>query len=339
MASIEASSRGMPPTRPAEVRPVSSTIRIRRSRSGRQVRTITSPRRAAARQSIDRTSSPMTYSRSESNSVPGPRSSERCCPSSWRSWAIFSPRCRRLRNGGSTRTLHATPRRRCRAASPSGPNERTMTAADALSPRRSGVSLLVTVAWPPAGTRQRGPPRHGVRARRPGGAHLRPQRPRAGIVHGDRGRGRLAQQHPGVPGPGDPQPPDAGRQHQVGDDPGQQQPLTASEGGPVPERQHDERAEQRRHRGPAGQRHRGSPRSGDSPGTGDHRGTGIPPGTGHHRGPGIPRGAAHRGTGTEARTASSTPSAVAPSISASGRSWIRCRNVGRASAFTSSGVT
>ena len=43
----------------------------RRSRSGRHVRTTTSERRAVARQSIERTSSPMTYSRSESNSVPG----------------------------------------------------------------------------------------------------------------------------------------------------------------------------------------------------------------------------------------------------------------------------
>ena len=37
---------------------------------------------------------------------------------------------------------------------------------------------------------------------------------------------------------------------------------------------------------------------------------------------------AQRGTGTEARTPSSTPSAVAPSSSASGRSWTRCRSVG-----------
>ncbi|SKS45046.1 Uncharacterised protein [Mycobacteroides abscessus subsp. abscessus] len=56
--------------RPAEVRPVSSTTRMRRSRSGRHVRTTTSLRRALARQSMDRTSSPTTYSRRESNSVP-----------------------------------------------------------------------------------------------------------------------------------------------------------------------------------------------------------------------------------------------------------------------------
>jgi hypothetical protein len=59
-ASSEASRRGTSPTRPAEVRLVSTTSRIVRSRSGRQVRTTTSWRRAVARQSIERTSSPST---------------------------------------------------------------------------------------------------------------------------------------------------------------------------------------------------------------------------------------------------------------------------------------
>ena len=295
----------MPATRPAAVRPVSSTTRMRRSRSGRQVRTITSPRRATARQSMDRTSSPSTYSRSESNSVPGPRSSDRCCPSSWRSWASFSPRWRRLRNGGSTRTDQVTAWRRCRAASPSGPNERTMTIADVLSPRRSGVSVLVTEPCPPGRDAQRGPAGHGVRARRPGRPDHGPQRPPAGVAHRDRDGRRLAEQHPGVAGPGDPQPPHAGRQHQVRDDGrGQQQrsPPAAQPryGTPVPAA--------RRSAQPVP-----SARSAPWPG--------------------------YRGTGTDASTASSTPSGVAPSSSASGRSWTRCRRVGRASAFTSSGVT
>ena len=128
---------------------------MRRSRSGRQVRTITSPRRAVARQSMDLTSSPMTYSRRESNSLPWPRSSDRCCPSSWRSRDSFSGRCRRLWNGGSTRTVHGACRLAWRAASPSGPSERTVTAAAALSPRRLGVRVVATMAWPPAGTRTR----------------------------------------------------------------------------------------------------------------------------------------------------------------------------------------
>lgn len=46
-----------------------------------------------------------------------------------------------------------------------------------------------------------------------------------------------------------------------------------------------------------------------------------------------------RGTGTWARIALMTESAVTPSISASGRSWMRWRRVGSARAFTSSGMT
>ena len=69
-ASIAESRRGTSSTRPAEVRPVSRTSSTRRSRSGCQVRTTTDRVRALARQSTLRTSSPSTYSRSESNSVP-----------------------------------------------------------------------------------------------------------------------------------------------------------------------------------------------------------------------------------------------------------------------------
>ena len=134
---------------------MSSTIRMRRSRSGRQVRTTTSRRRAVARQSMDRTSSPTTYSRSESNSLPCPRSSARCCPSSWRSRDSFPGRCRRLPNGGSTRTVHGTVRRAWRPASPSGPSERMVTCAARLSPRLVGVSVVVSTAWPAAGMRTR----------------------------------------------------------------------------------------------------------------------------------------------------------------------------------------
>jgi hypothetical protein len=50
-------------------------------------------------------------------------------------------------------------------------------------------------------------------------------------------------------------------------------------------------------------------------------------------------GTAQRGTGTEARMPSRTPSAVAPSSSSSGRSTIRCRSAGFTTALTSSGVT
>ena len=77
VASIWASRRGASPSRAADNRPESMTMRTRRSRSGRQVRTRTSPRRAVERQSMDRTSSPTTYSRKESNSVPSPRTISR----------------------------------------------------------------------------------------------------------------------------------------------------------------------------------------------------------------------------------------------------------------------
>ena len=69
-ASIAASSRTPSPTRAAAVRPVSITMTTCRSRSGRHVRSIVVLDRAVARQSIERTSSPRTYSRRLSNSVP-----------------------------------------------------------------------------------------------------------------------------------------------------------------------------------------------------------------------------------------------------------------------------
>ncbi len=73
--------------------------------------------------------------------------------------------------------------------------------------------------------------------------------------------------------------------------------------------------------GPSGKR-------GDDGGHGRHH-DGQPPGEDGH----------YRGTGTVARMVSSTPSAVTPSSSTSGRTWTRCRSVALAIAFTSSGVT
>src|SRR5450756_871639 len=63
------------------------TVLMPSRRGDRQVRTTTSDRRAVARQSIDRTSSPTTYSRSESNSVPAPLTCTAARPSSSRSRA------------------------------------------------------------------------------------------------------------------------------------------------------------------------------------------------------------------------------------------------------------
>ena len=84
---------------------MSSTSTTRRSRSGCQVRTTTLRLRALARQSIERTSSPRTYSRSESNSVPWPRTRIAARPSSSRSRASRLGRCLRDSNGGSDRTV------------------------------------------------------------------------------------------------------------------------------------------------------------------------------------------------------------------------------------------
>lgn len=117
---MQASRRGASPMRTALVRPVSSTQNTRRSRSGRQVRTTTSWARALARQSIDRTSSPITYSRRLSNSVPWPRPRVTADPSTTRSRASFSGRIRRDGKRGSTRSVHGGvsfsfhPWRRCR---------------------------------------------------------------------------------------------------------------------------------------------------------------------------------------------------------------------------------
>ena len=99
--------------RAAEVRPESTIMTTCRSRSGRHVRTMSvcagpplgpgpPERRAVARQSIDRTSSPRTYSRSESNSVPWPRTMTAVRPSSSRNFASREGRCLREANSGST---------------------------------------------------------------------------------------------------------------------------------------------------------------------------------------------------------------------------------------------
>ena len=92
--------------RPALVRPVSSTQSTRRSRSGRHCLTTTCSRRALPRQSIERGSSPITYSRSESNSLPWPRPRVTTWPSMTRSRDSFSGSSRRDRNSGSVRSVH-----------------------------------------------------------------------------------------------------------------------------------------------------------------------------------------------------------------------------------------
>ena len=145
------SIRGSSAMRAADVRPLSTTITTRRSRSGRQVRTIRSSRLAVARQSIDRTSSPRTYSRRLSNSVPWPRTCILVAPSSSRSRAILDGRCLREVNGGSTRSTLDSVTVACRATRPSGPKERMVTCSALRSPRRNGVSIVRTARRSPAG--------------------------------------------------------------------------------------------------------------------------------------------------------------------------------------------
>ncbi|CFR39308.1 Uncharacterised protein [Mycobacterium tuberculosis] len=113
---------------------------------------MTSARRALARQSIERTSSPTTYSRSESNSVPWPRINVGNSPSISRSLPSLDGRCLRDRNGGSTRTKPGTDCELCRPANPSGPIERAVTIAARWSPRRTGRSAVCTCWRCPAAT-------------------------------------------------------------------------------------------------------------------------------------------------------------------------------------------
>ena len=119
---------------------MSRTSTTLRSRSGCQVRTTTLRLRAVARQSIERTSSPRTYSRNESNSVPCPRTRTAERPSRSRRRASRDGRCLRDSNGGSERTTPGTATVRCRDARPSGPRARTVTPWACRSPRRTGCS-------------------------------------------------------------------------------------------------------------------------------------------------------------------------------------------------------
>ena len=314
--SRAASSRGASPTRPAELRPVSSTRRTWRSRSGRQVRTTSSVERAEARQSIERTSSPATYSRSESNSVPWPRTWIARRPSSSRSRASREGRWRRDPNGGSTRTRAGTARPPCRAASPSGPSERTVTRTASRSPRRVGVSVVTTRRRSPAGTTSRcragTAPAEGCQASR----STRRARRRPGVGHPQRDLERRPEAQGRRPGrvllAVEAHAPDGDRRQRVHDREQRERPG------------HGQDPEQRRHEQPHDQRAEGHQQ-------------GETPGDGHVVSP-RPRPVTAGPARRRARP-DRTPSAVTPSSSASGRSATRWRSAGRASALTSSGVT
>ena len=196
-ASIAESRRGTSSTRPAEVREVSSTSTTRRSRSGCQVRTTTLRVRAVARQSIERTSSPRTYSRSESNSVPCPRTRTAARPSSSRSRASREGRCLRDSNGGSDRTAPGTSSVRCLRRQPERPGEPHGHARRRAGRRAAGAAAACAAgrgrrgrAAPGAGCPWR--PAEGCQASRSSAAHPAPRRRwsrPAAVV------GRVAQPH------------------------------------------------------------------------------------------------------------------------------------------------
>lgn len=126
-----------------------------RSRSGRQVRTATVVWRAVARQSMERVSSPGTYSRRLSNSVPSPRVRTLVRPSSSRRRASLEGRCLRLVKGGRTRTVQGTWWLPWREKRPRGPYERMVTRSAWRSPRRVGRRRVVRRRRSPAGTVRR----------------------------------------------------------------------------------------------------------------------------------------------------------------------------------------
>ena len=260
---------------------------------------------------MERTSSPPTYSRSESNSVPCPRTITAVRPSSSRSRASRDGRCRREVNGGSTRTRHGTSCEPCRPARPSGPSERTVTRAAGRSPRRVGRSTVVEPPPLPGRYVERGAAAARPRRWAASASRSRPRTRRPdGLVTREPHLGALAEPDRGVAVALQPQ-----RAHRPGqrDVDGQQQQRARAVTSSTP-----------------------SPDGTSSPTTAAAASASEPgpPGQRH----GVTRGR-QRGTGTEPSTPSSTASGVTPSSSASGRSSTRCRSAGRASALTSSGVT
>ena len=224
-------------------------------------------------------------------------------------------RCLRDVNGGSTRTVQGTTCEPCRAASPSGPDERTVTRSACRSPRRVGRRSEVTRRRSPGGTSRRvplldRPRRRAARRRGPGRA------PGGGPGSSRAGRPR----RPRRAGPGcrrsgcSCSPRTEPARARSSDDSGEEQPVDhdAAPGRPTSRPRRRGRPPRARPAGRAGRAVRSAP----------------------SRQPG-----GQRGTGTDASTPSRTPSAVTPSSSASARSRTRWRSVGRASALTSSGVT
>ena len=143
------------PSSAEDARPQSTTMTTWRSRSGRHWRTMSSVERADARQSMSRGSSPTTYARSESNSVPAPRSVVGVVPSSsWRR-ANRDGRSTRALNSGSTDRVRGALIDTWRAPRCRGPQERIVTTSAWRVPRLVGDRSVVTFSADFGSTRTR----------------------------------------------------------------------------------------------------------------------------------------------------------------------------------------
>ena len=124
-ASIAWSSFGWSPTRPADVRPVSSTISTCRSRSGRQVRTTTvlRPGRAAPVDRADVVAGDVLAQAVELGALPALQDAWPGRPARAAGPAGWAGACDAV-NGGSTRIVHGAGCWRLPAGEPSGPSAR-----------------------------------------------------------------------------------------------------------------------------------------------------------------------------------------------------------------------
>ena len=133
---------------------MSSTRSTRRSRSGRQVRTTTCGRRAVARQSIERTSSPLDVlaQRVELGALaadPDRRASVQLAQPGQPRRQVLAAR----RTAAARASRPATPGDRCRPAEPERAEQRTVTRSASRSPRRVGSSSVVSRRRSPPGSR------------------------------------------------------------------------------------------------------------------------------------------------------------------------------------------
>jgi len=272
--------------------------------SGRQVRTITSPP-AGRRPPVDRPNvvADDVLAQGIELSCPARAAASGAGRRAGAAERVSRPGACGLPNGGSN-PARSRPRRGGpgRAARPSGPNERTITAGDTLSPRRSGVSVpsrrglgrpAAAISAPWARLRVRA---SAARRRAAGPAAGR----RPGFAHGHRDPRRSRPAVPALsPDRVTPSRRTLAASYQVGDDRGEQHRVDSHQGRARTGRP----ARLGRRAAPTAATRpvsaiRGSPRprrlrgsnSMRIPGEKDHRGTGIPPGRVSPWGPGRRRG-------------------------------------------------